>query len=86
MNDYISKWSHNYRHYIDPWYGKMRIWFMERGFEPPTKWEFYTHCYHNSKSYYDPNMKKKVPPIILTPAREEELLNHEEKYILSKCE
>ena len=78
MNHHFKKWSHNYRHYIDPWYGKLTILFIERGFKPPTKHEFYTHCYLNSSKYYNEDENKKVPPIILTPLFEEEMISNEQ--------
>ena len=80
MNEHYNKWSKNYRHYIDPWYGKLRILFMSRGMIPPTKFEFYDHCYRNTRGYYDPAFDKKVPPIVLTPLYEEEISNGEKEY------
>lgn len=74
LDKHFKEWSNEYRHYIDPWYGKLCIWFTIRGFEPPSKLFFYIHCYNNSRKYYDRNLKREVPPIVLTPLHEEELI------------
>lgn len=73
MTSHFERWAKNYHHYIDPWYDRFYLLFHDKGFEAPTRRQFYLHCYKNSRAYYDPIEKKKVPPIVLTAMGEIDL-------------
>jgi hypothetical protein len=49
MTEDFEKWSKNYQEYIDPWYDKFVNLFASYSLEPPTKRDFYFHCYINTR-------------------------------------
>lgn len=87
---YFQKWCNAYHHYIDEWYGKFILLYNQHGYfwDPkkgpdqqsvPSKREFYEYCYNNTLK--DPF--RGVPPIVLTPRKEEELMCLEEDFFNS---
>ena len=64
MSNHFYDWCENYREYLEEWFPLFRKLFIEEKMEPPTRKDFYWHCYKNSC----PTIGDQ-PPIIPTPER-----------------
>jgi len=78
MVSHFERWSNAYYHYIDEWYDKFIILYNSYGYyqqDIPTRKDFFWHCYINTRCYWDPKEKRKVPIIVLTPRKEEDMMS-----------
>lgn len=90
---YFQKWCSAYHHYIEEWYQKFILLYNQHGYfwdptkDPehqsvPSRREFYEFCYSNTRKYnylQGPKDTQKLPPIVLTPRKEEELMYLEQE-------
>jgi hypothetical protein len=91
---HFRKWCNTYYHYIDEWYDKFIYLYNQHGYfwDPsapleqqsvPPRIEFYLYCYRNTRGYWDPKTQKKLPLIIMTPRKDEELMKLEQQFFNS---
>ncbi len=91
VDHYFQKWCNAYHHYIEEWYEKFIFLYNQHGYywdpkkEPeqqsvPSRREFYEFCYNNTRKYKNPTTGRKIPPIVMTPRKDEELMYMEEDF------
>lgn len=90
---HFQKWCNAYHHYIEEWYDKFILLYNQHGYywdptkDPdqqsvPSRGEFYEFCYLNTRRYPDLKTRTSIPPIVITPRKEEELMTMEEEFNL----
>lgn len=88
MDQHYDRWCKVYSYYIEEWYTEFQSLFNKYGFfgkDVPVKKDFYYHCYINTRAdYYCSKTKTYLPPLVLTPRLEEQLMYLEEDFLNSQ--